>query len=779
MEEETKEKDEEKEEMIYGVLKANNKDEYILDKKEIILGRDSECDIVLPSSKTISLKHAKLKFKKGYQGTINCIIEDLSSENGTLVNDKRLFKENNVLTKHLRNGDLLRFGFDQVTYKIEFTFNSEEKAQVDVDEKEFFSQFAVGENPNFRPIKSKSPTNNITKIKTMKKEPTKEFKEKVEKQKQEIKDLVKKGRDLNNDEDASTLTFPTASGKKTLPLSKLEDDHSSADEDFEVKTVNNNNTTNNNNNYNEKLNLLEEKREALKKKKVELEDLNDRIEVIEKNIEKNINEKKENREDLDAINLLVNTIHLLSYQIMSQLDNQNMDDEQQPLLDNLSKNFSGGIVDMLVDKLKDIKKVMTSCISLSKKRSAPSINYDKLKQSEISNFKTKGIERYATELQLELDQLRLELERRKIKDQSISVSPEQKDDLIRSLREQLISKDKELSDIRAQLITFSSSNYSSEAAKNKIQSLVTNLMRELEESKKKNIEFEQRITKRVYEWQQLNEEKQRLQYKISELQETIHRQMTDLHVILLQNEQKVNLWKSKVLEFAADNNEIRRRASSFLIACIDERDKVENDLLLKYEEMKRNVHFVQLENSDLKLEINHLKDVLQYTDTHNTKELVRSLKDKVYQLETECSVDRITDLQNTISYLNTKFTESENIRRLYKKEILKYKQKLKQKFDEKDCIGYLEKQLEIHEKNLETYKRRYEREPMHSNNNYPLLRRSLNSNEDDTLSQLSLLTLNNTKELNNTFPTTKVENINNYNEELQTNANQHEENPTK
>ncbi len=73
----------------------------------VIVGRRQDCDIVL-SDTSVSRNHARLDFNRG-----RCIITDLDSTNGIIVNDVL------VKTKTLETGDVVTLGTTVCTFKVE------------------------------------------------------------------------------------------------------------------------------------------------------------------------------------------------------------------------------------------------------------------------------------------------------------------------------------------------------------------------------------------------------------------------------------------------------------------------------------------------------------------------------------------------------------------------------------------------------------------------------------------------------------------------------------
>ena len=79
----------------------------LIDQPSFILGRDVDCDIMLPDgSKSVSRRHAELILTAGAGGAIR----DLST-NGTLLNGKKLPSGDD---SHLQDGDLLSIGGYQI-----------------------------------------------------------------------------------------------------------------------------------------------------------------------------------------------------------------------------------------------------------------------------------------------------------------------------------------------------------------------------------------------------------------------------------------------------------------------------------------------------------------------------------------------------------------------------------------------------------------------------------------------------------------------------------------
>ncbi len=94
-------------------------DKYIIDSDEVFIGRDSKkCQIVL-SDNEVSSVHAVIKRTK-----INCILEDLNSGNGTILNSERI----NKVT--LGNDDEFIVGSTTFTMHISSDFMQEEEGRL-------------------------------------------------------------------------------------------------------------------------------------------------------------------------------------------------------------------------------------------------------------------------------------------------------------------------------------------------------------------------------------------------------------------------------------------------------------------------------------------------------------------------------------------------------------------------------------------------------------------------------------------------------------------------
>ena len=74
---------------------------WVIDRPEMVLGRDDGCDVVIPV-RQISRRHLRLMMEGGA-----CVIEDLRSKNGTWVNGYRL-----TGMRELEDGDEIRVAKD-------------------------------------------------------------------------------------------------------------------------------------------------------------------------------------------------------------------------------------------------------------------------------------------------------------------------------------------------------------------------------------------------------------------------------------------------------------------------------------------------------------------------------------------------------------------------------------------------------------------------------------------------------------------------------------------
>jgi len=94
-------------------------DKFVIDKPETIIGRDPEkCDIVL-NDPEVSAKHAVIR-----KNNITCVLEDLNSGNGTLLNGSRINKSN------LTNNDEFIIGETTFTVHIISDLLQEEESRL-------------------------------------------------------------------------------------------------------------------------------------------------------------------------------------------------------------------------------------------------------------------------------------------------------------------------------------------------------------------------------------------------------------------------------------------------------------------------------------------------------------------------------------------------------------------------------------------------------------------------------------------------------------------------
>ena len=70
---------------IAYIKRLNTNEIIVLSKNEFLLGKGSQCDLVVCDNPTISRQHAKILFKNG-----KYYLEDLNSLNHTKVNDNKI-----------------------------------------------------------------------------------------------------------------------------------------------------------------------------------------------------------------------------------------------------------------------------------------------------------------------------------------------------------------------------------------------------------------------------------------------------------------------------------------------------------------------------------------------------------------------------------------------------------------------------------------------------------------------------------------------------------------
>ncbi len=94
-----------KEEFSPFFLYGNNK--FFIHKEEFMVGRDSMCDMIIEDSK---ISRYQFKINKS---EVRCLLTDLGSKNGTMVNDEK------VKMKFINKGDIITIG----THKILYNYN--------------------------------------------------------------------------------------------------------------------------------------------------------------------------------------------------------------------------------------------------------------------------------------------------------------------------------------------------------------------------------------------------------------------------------------------------------------------------------------------------------------------------------------------------------------------------------------------------------------------------------------------------------------------------------
>ena len=99
---------EQNQEKILGYLKPEDLI-YKLDKVSNIIGRDTNCSIVL-NHPSISKQHAKIEYDIQ---TLNPFLTDLNSTHGTFINNMRLNQNQSI---KIKSGDVINFGQSDIKY---------------------------------------------------------------------------------------------------------------------------------------------------------------------------------------------------------------------------------------------------------------------------------------------------------------------------------------------------------------------------------------------------------------------------------------------------------------------------------------------------------------------------------------------------------------------------------------------------------------------------------------------------------------------------------------
>jgi pSer/pThr/pTyr-binding forkhead associated (FHA) protein len=76
-----------------------------------MIGRDYDCDIVIDEP-AVSRKHAKVKLEEVEKGSMQFFIQDLATENGTVVNGQKVVKH------YLSENDRITLGRATLVFKL-------------------------------------------------------------------------------------------------------------------------------------------------------------------------------------------------------------------------------------------------------------------------------------------------------------------------------------------------------------------------------------------------------------------------------------------------------------------------------------------------------------------------------------------------------------------------------------------------------------------------------------------------------------------------------------
>ena len=131
---------------IYGNLKTDNNETYILPSEINKIGRNPLTNIIVLNHQSISKDHALIEFSSN--GSVS--ISDLNSSNGTFVNGEKIPSN---LKYNLNQGDIIRFGKDPTI----FTFN---KLPININNNNFYNN----NNSNFNTYNNSQNNNNNNNI---------------------------------------------------------------------------------------------------------------------------------------------------------------------------------------------------------------------------------------------------------------------------------------------------------------------------------------------------------------------------------------------------------------------------------------------------------------------------------------------------------------------------------------------------------------------------------------------------------------------------------------
>lgn len=103
----------------------------LVEGSNLVFGRSESCDLPIPSPR-VSRKHAQLTWRQGKP-----ILKDLGSQNGTLVNNKRIYE------RRLEDGDEILLGPFHITYSIAQPGADLDNVQDFIADSELKTQFTV------------------------------------------------------------------------------------------------------------------------------------------------------------------------------------------------------------------------------------------------------------------------------------------------------------------------------------------------------------------------------------------------------------------------------------------------------------------------------------------------------------------------------------------------------------------------------------------------------------------------------------------------------------
>ena len=635
-------------EKIFGYLKSDDLI-YKLDKISNIIGRDTNCNIVL-NHPSISKQHAKIEYDIQ---TLNAFLTDLNSTHGTYINDMKLNKNQSI---KLKSGDVINFGQSDIKY---IYLNYKQKNELGIINNNNFG-YQIKDNKISLVNENEYENASINHF---------------------------NGMNLNANNKLNSINY---NNLNNLNLNNIDNN------DEDKVNINNNKNGINDMNNNEEDNI----------ENIDEELVNSQENYINNNNNYKINPNQnqmtqiieESNPDMQSNTLLLSSNNLMNQKI--QRTNLNQNQGQNPSLYQEIYNKNNLLEIELKGKNNEIKNLTELYNQLQD-------NYNKL------NAKHNALMIYASDIQKKNDVLELEIQEKNIKisesnnineDNDSNISPNmnmnklliEKEAMISHLQEENQLYKTNLEKIKQRLIgDRDQNNLENQNISNLIEKLNNEYLSEAIKYKQiinKYLAYETTCSKK---WNELILANDTLKEKVRSLSNNWNEDIKKYNNILRNNDVRLQSALEKISDKIGGNFNIKKEeAAKFLVEqtriLLGEKEHLikENSILTK-----KNSEY-EVENNKLKQEITQMELDRKNGDTKALLAKIEELKDAIKKKDIMYEPEKIINYQNIILELDLKNKEKDKLIMSYKNKMDNFlKNNTFLNFDDREVVNSVSRVL--------------------------------------------------------------------------------------